>query len=186
MFSKFETPKQRNEWVKIRNTKFIEGDEFKPRVRTETIIDAEKSFVSGLYWATILCTSVALDHLGFRILNKIYKKKEAPSALKKFKTINKMKIIDKYLFSEIKDFINMVRHEIEHKRSLPSVYQAIHQYLYMKNEYSYREIEPLTLSKNEFNIFQTKVLQYAALQSLILYYSVCDAWYDFLVKRNEE
>jgi len=185
MLSQLETPEQRNEWIQIRNTKFLEGDDFKPRVRTETIIDAEKSFVSGLYWATILCTSVALDHLGFNILNKIYKKKKAPSAITKFKIINEMNIITDAMLSDIEDFINMVRHEIEHKRSPSSVYVAIQKYLDKKNDLYYDKIEPHTLSSKDHKVFQEKVLQYTAFQSLNLYFVVCDEWYEFLVKKNQ-
>ena len=72
MLPELATSQHRQEWISIRRSKFLDGDDFKPRVRTETITDAEKTFVDGLYWACILCTSVALDHLGFNILNKFF------------------------------------------------------------------------------------------------------------------
>ncbi len=179
MIPELTTSQQRRDWISIRKSKFSDGDEFKPRVRTETIVDAEKTFVEGHYWACILCTCVALDHLGFNILNKLYLEERAPSVIPKFRKIRNQGIISSELFNRIELFIREVRDEIEYKKGNASVRITIHKFVENQDSDYYIQIDQGDLEETDLKAFQ-----FVSYSVLDLYYTISDNWYNFLVKRN--
>ncbi len=141
--------------------------------------EAEAAFTEGMYFSSILCCTVTLNHLLFTILNPMPDERgKVPSTIVLVKQLRTKRIIPHQLKKNIVDFLILVRNEIEHKKSSASMYKGLFQHFLKKDE-------ELFMYSEELEMIQDIILPYTAFKALEYYYEVCDHWLDTLIKANE-
>lgn len=169
---------ERIEWIKNRKAKF-ESYMFKDQINNQLVKDGEEAYVQGLNFAAILCINVALNHLLFHITKaKPDDKGKVPSTSEMIITARKIEIFSPELKKDLLDFQSIVRNQIEHKKTYSSMYIGLFRFLEAKDPDFYKQYE-------DNPVIYDLILPYIAYKAIEYYYCVCDAWFDFLVKKNE-
>ncbi len=138
--------------------------------------EAKPAYIQGLYYSTILCTTVALNHLLF-LIEKPKVEKKAPSTVSMIKSVQKRGIIDKNLMNDLIGFQRMVRDNIEHRKKIAGFEKLFH-FLDKKDSQIY------DLFEDSPEIYEI-IRPYIAFKALDNFYCLCDSWYDFLIKKKE-
>ena len=174
MFPK--TKEERTEWIVNRRAKFESDFFFKPQISSPLALEAKTAYIQGLYYSTILCTTVALNHLLFLIVRPEVKKR-APSTFSMIKTAKSNGIIDKELMTDLIDFQKVVRDNIEHRKKIAG-FEKLFDFLDLKDSEIY------DLYEDSPEIYEI-IYPYIAFKVLGNYYRLCDSWYDYLIKKKE-
>lgn len=170
------TKEARKDWIEIRTTKFKSDVFFTPMIRI-FMNDAENCYVHGFFYATVLCVSAALNHLFIKITKpKLNKKGRSPPTTQLIKQTSK-EIVPGEMQTDLIDFLEIVRHPMEHRKQIGISGLRFFEFLEKKDPQFFDQLEA---DGKE----QELILPYIAFKALSYYYSICDSWYDYLVKRN--
>ena len=169
----------RNEWLTNRKAKFTLYPFYESRISSALTKEADHTYQTGVFFSTILCINIALNHLLLIItVTKPDSRGHVSSTVTIARQAKRKKILSFRLFTEIEDFQVMIRDEIEHKKTLVSMYRGFFQYLEKKDPTFFDYLE-------EIDEVQDSILPYLAYRAMDIYYCVCDEWFDFLIKSNE-
>lgn len=171
---------EREEWLENRKAKFDQLIFYKRIYENMFLKEAERTYVAGHDLASIVCTSVAFNHLLYDIIKPEPNERGLmpPTRTMLVQALQDKMIDNEKLVEQVEYFIDKVRNQFEHKQSFAGTMIGMYRLLEQEDSEIFDKAED-----------QGEALEiikpYIAWKILDYYYSMCDHYFDYLAKKAE-